>query len=79
MDETLPLDQMTVDEKLRALERIWDDLSREDGNVPYPPWHGDALKARQARVDSGDEHVVDWHSVVRRGVGDEDNPESKGP
>ena len=28
MDITLPLDQMTIEEKLRAMELLWADLSR---------------------------------------------------
>lgn len=66
MDLVLPLDRMTVDEKLRALERIWEDLSRDDANLPSPPWHGDVLAARQARAEAGQERFIDWDEAKRR-------------
>ena len=36
MDITLPLDQMTLAEKLRAMEALWDDLYRREEDVPVP-------------------------------------------
>lgn len=42
----LDLEQMTVEEKLRAIEMIWDDLCRKDENIPSPDWHGDTLRER---------------------------------
>ena len=65
MEMTLPLEQMTVDEKLRALERIWDDLTRV-GSVPSPLWHHDVLQAREARLQAGEENFTDWETAKKR-------------
>lgn len=34
MKFTLPLDKMTTEEKLLALEEIWQDLCRKSDNIP---------------------------------------------
>ncbi len=56
----LPLDQMTVREKLRAIETLWEDLARDDRQVKSPEWHFDVLKERERRHKSGKEKVLDW-------------------
>jgi putative addiction module component (TIGR02574 family) len=53
MDITLPLSQMTVDEKLRAIEVIWEDLARSPKDIPSPAWHAEVLAARQKQIDEG--------------------------
>ncbi|TVR61812.1 MAG: addiction module antitoxin RelB [Spirochaetaceae bacterium] len=60
MDVTLPLDQMTISEKLRAIEEIWEDLSRSSNDVPSPAWHADVLRARDERTKNGSAKYVDW-------------------
>jgi gamma-glutamyl phosphate reductase len=60
MNLELPLDQMTTAEKLRALEQIWEDLSRTSQEVPSPNWHADILQARERRVQEGSSQFVDW-------------------
>jgi hypothetical protein len=58
MDITLPLDQMTVEEKLRAMEALWADLTRRPEEFESPAWHETVLKEREERVTSraGDIH-----------------------
>jgi len=66
MELILPLDQMTVEEKLRALERIWEDLCRSEADLPSPPWHRDVMEAREMRVRQGSEPFTDWEAAKRR-------------
>jgi len=42
MPFTLSLNEMTVAEKLRAMEAIWDDLCERGETIPSPAWHGDS-------------------------------------
>ncbi|NUM56210.1 MAG: addiction module protein [Candidatus Hydrogenedentes bacterium] len=51
---------MTVAEKLRAMESIWEDLQRNPADVPSPAWHEDVLRAREHRVSEGQSHYGDW-------------------
>jgi hypothetical protein len=66
MQTTLPLNTMTVSEKLRIMEEIWDDLCRLDGAIPAPDWHQDALGKREHRADSGQSRFVDLDDAKRR-------------
>ena len=62
----LPLDNMSVAEKIQLMEAIWDDLCRNDTDIPSPDWHGQVLEERQARIDSGDATFSDWEDAKRR-------------
>ena len=66
MQVAIPLDKMTIQDKLRALEEIWSDLQRTPENVPSPAWHADVLRAREARVREGHSHFGDWTDAKRR-------------
>ncbi len=60
MKLTLPLDKMTTEEKLLALEELWEDLCRTPDNIPSPAWHVGVLEERQKRVQDGSSEFVDW-------------------
>jgi hypothetical protein len=47
---TLPLDKMTISEKLAAMELLWADLSHLNENVPPFSWHGRILKDREKLI-----------------------------
>ena len=66
MDLVLPLDRMTTAEKLRAMEALWADLSRNADEFESPAWHADVLSERQQRVAEGKETFVDWEAAKRQ-------------
>ena len=66
MEITLPLNQMTTAEKLRAMEALWADLSRDDRQIESPAWHGDVLRDREDRVQSGKETYLDWETAKKQ-------------
>lgn len=66
MNVTLPLDQMTREDKLRAMEALWADLSRDDAQFESPDWHGDVLRDRADAVKSGREAFMDWEEAKRQ-------------
>ena len=55
-----------IDEKLRALERIWTDLCRVEMAVPSPLWHRDVLQAREARLLNDQEQFTNWEEAKKR-------------
>lgn len=61
----LEIEKMTLEEKLRAMEALWADLSRNEQNIPSPQWHEQVLKAREERVNSGEEKFVSWEDAKR--------------
>jgi hypothetical protein len=66
MDITLPLDQMTIAEKLRVMESLWADLSRNEQEFESPAWHDQVLKERDQRVRSGEESFIDWETAKQQ-------------
>jgi len=66
MGFSLPLDEMTTAEKLRAMESIWENLTRNAEAVPSPAWHAPILHERKSRVERGEEQPVDWEEAKKR-------------
>ena len=66
MNITLPLKQMTIEEKLQAMEAIWDDLNQPEQEIQPPPWHGKALEAIAAAIDRGEANFDDWETAKQR-------------
>jgi hypothetical protein len=61
----LTIENMTWDEKLRAMEELWESLSREEARLESPPWHQDALRETGRRHDEGTERLIDWDAAKR--------------
>jgi hypothetical protein len=65
MTVRLPLDQMTVREKHRVMEELWEDLSRDPAKIKSPDWHKQALKERESRIASGQAKFIDWDQAKK--------------
>jgi Putative addiction module component len=63
MSKILPLEEMTLQEKLAAMELLWDDLGRCPESVESPTWHKDILDERHQKVAEAEAHFVDWESA----------------
>jgi Putative addiction module component len=57
---TLEIQQMPRREKLRLMEALWADLSRDEAEVESPAWHADALRETAERVARGEEESLSW-------------------
>ena len=66
MNIALPLDRMTVADKLRTMEILWEDLCRSSDELHSPSWHSDVLSERDSRVEEGKENVYEWGEAKRR-------------
>jgi hypothetical protein len=62
----LPIKKMSRDEKLRAMEELWESLT-QDGDSDYesPRWHEDALRETAERYEAGQEQPIDWEAAKR--------------
>ncbi len=60
MPLTLPLSEMTIEEKLQAMEALWEDLSRNPDRLESPAWHEDVLREREKRLAAGEASFMDW-------------------
>jgi hypothetical protein len=59
----LEIQQMPRREKLRLMEALWADLSRDEAEVESPAWHADALRETAERVARGEEEVLNWEEA----------------
>lgn len=67
MAHTLPLNEMTIKEKLQMMESLRDDLSRNAPDLAPPHWHGQVLTERKGAIDRGKDQFEDWHQA-REGI-----------
>ena len=66
MSIELPLERMTVAEKLEAMEAIWESLSAQSADVPAPEWHDEVLADRKRRLATGAAPVSNWDEAKKR-------------
>lgn len=62
----LPLSEMSMEEKLQAMEMIWDDLCSRAEDLPSPAWHGEALAEIEASVERGETTFEDWETAKKK-------------
>jgi hypothetical protein len=65
MSTTLQIDQMTLEEKLRAMEELWDDLCRHEHAVPVRQWQKDLLDERERQIEKGESQFIDWETAKK--------------
>ena len=63
MSTKLPLNEMTVQEKLAVMESLWEDLSRSPDAIESPEWHKEVLDERRQRVADGTAQFEDWEKA----------------
>ncbi len=56
---------MTIEEKLRTMEMLWDDICRNVPEFPSPAWHQQLLREREQRIEEGKEQFVNWEQAKR--------------
>jgi hypothetical protein len=56
----LEIQQLPRQEKLRLMEILWDDLSRNEAEFESPAWHAEALRETTERRARGEESLLDW-------------------
>jgi len=64
VETTVDLDQMTVTEKIRLMELLWRDISKEPENVEIPDWHRKILEERDRSLANGETEFIDFEDAV---------------
>ena len=59
----LPLDKMSTEEKLQAMESIWEDLCKSADGVSSPLWHKKVIEDREEAIKEGEDSFVDWEKA----------------
>lgn len=60
MNISLPLEKMTNEEKIILMEKIWEDLYKNNA-IESPLWHKDILEKRKKDIENGKEKILDWN------------------
>ncbi len=63
MSFNLPLKAMSLQEKLAAMESLWEDLARTPEAIESPAWHKDILDERRQRLAEGQSRFIDWETA----------------
>ena len=66
MAVTLRIERMSREDKLRAMEALWADLSQDEAEMESPGWHGAVLRETEQLVRKGKAKFSDWQSARRR-------------
>jgi putative addiction module component (TIGR02574 family) len=59
----LPLEKMSLEEKLQVMEAIWEDLTRDQEKYESPAWHEAALKERREQEARGEISYIPWEEA----------------
>lgn len=63
MTDTIEIKNLSKEEKLRVMEAIWEDLSRDEETIESPDWHRDVLQETKSKFDSDKEAAIDWQQA----------------
>ncbi len=57
---------MSIPERLKAIELIWESSSEKPEEIKSPKWHGDILEERQKKANSGESKYLTVSEVRER-------------
>jgi len=66
MLEAEQIREMSMAERLQAMEQLWDSVCRGDADLPSPAWHASVLEERQARAARGETRFLTLDQVKAR-------------
>ena len=65
MSVNINFEQMSVSEKLRIMELLWDELCKNESDIPSPKWHEHVLMERENLIRDGKDEFVDWDQAKK--------------
>jgi len=60
------IEQMSLAERMEAMELLWRSISREPKNVVSPAWHSEVLQKRLARIEAGNAKFLTIGELKKR-------------
>ena len=66
MIQAADIEQMSLEERLQAIELLWASLTRTPDAVPSPDWHGEVLAPRLAKVERGEGEFLSLPQLKER-------------
>ena len=65
MSALIDIDQLTLEEKLRVMEALWEDLCRKESELPVYQWQKDILDSRERLIEEGKAEFEDWETAKK--------------
>jgi len=59
------INDMTTEEKLMAMEMLWDDLCKNQQTLSSPAWHEAVLSDREKAIADGKDDFIDWEKAKK--------------
>jgi hypothetical protein len=66
MIQAAEIEQMSLEERLQAMELLWTSLAGTPDAVPSPDWHGEVLATRMANIDRGEGEFLSISQLKER-------------
>ena len=60
------LEKMSIEEKIRTMENLWDDLCRNASGRLSPSWHEGVLRQRAQAESVEEAQFIDWDVAKKR-------------
>lgn len=64
----IDIEKMTVQEQLQTMEALWDALTHGAQEPASPDWHDEILRARRAKIASGQAVFVSLSELKASGT-----------
>ena len=58
--------ELSVDQKLRLVEDLWESIAATPEEIPVPQWQKDELARRKAEHLRNPESAIPWEEALRR-------------
>jgi hypothetical protein len=65
MSISIPLNEMSFEEKMQTMELLWDDLCHSSESIESPSWHKDILNEREQALIEGADKFIDWETAKK--------------
>lgn len=62
----IPLSKLSFAQKLNLMEKIWDDLTKDENELESPDWHIEVLNDRENTIKEGQAKFSDWTEAKER-------------
>ena len=60
------LDKLSLADRLRVMEMLWESISRDPDNVVSPYWHKQVLDSRRAKIERGEAQFLTINELKAR-------------
>ena len=57
---------MTVSQKMKIIEQVWESLRQDDDKLVSPAWHAEVLAERRRLVEAGKAKFSPWKEAKER-------------